>query len=77
MRDPIVESTRAIRDEIAREHNYDLRSIFKMLRRPAASGGLQGTPRHRDVRDTEGKIAAAKSGSQRRTKQILLAGRNK
>lgn len=30
-RDPIVDEIRAIRDEIAREHNYDLDSIFQML----------------------------------------------
>ena len=32
-RDPIVDEVRAIRDVIAREHNYDLDSIFRMLRR--------------------------------------------
>ena len=32
-RDPIIEEVRAIRDDIAREHNYDLDSIFRMLRR--------------------------------------------
>lgn len=30
-RDPIVDEIRAIRDAIAREHNYDLDSIFQML----------------------------------------------
>ena len=31
-RDPIIDEVRAIRDAIAREHNYDLDSIFRMLR---------------------------------------------
>ncbi len=30
-KDPIVAEVRAIRDAIAREHNYDLDSIFRML----------------------------------------------
>ena len=30
-KDPIVDEIRAIRDAIAREHNYDLDSIFQML----------------------------------------------
>jgi hypothetical protein len=30
-KDPIVEEVRTIRDGIAREHNYDLDSIFRML----------------------------------------------
>ncbi len=31
--DPIVEEVRAIRDEIAKEHSYDVNAIFEMLRR--------------------------------------------
>ena len=31
-RDPIIDEVRSIRDAIAREHNYDLDSIFRMLR---------------------------------------------
>lgn len=31
-RDPIIDEVRAIRDAIAREHDYDLDSIFRMLR---------------------------------------------
>ena len=39
--DPIIDEVRAIRDAIAREHNYDLDSIFLMLRtREAASERL-------------------------------------
>ena len=36
-RDPIIDEVRAIRDVIAREHNYDLDSIFRMLRRHESS----------------------------------------
>lgn len=37
-KDPIVEEVRAIRDEIAKEHGYDLDSIFKDLQRRDAAG---------------------------------------
>lgn len=38
-RDPVIDDVRAIRDAIAKEHNYDLDSIFRMLRsRETASG---------------------------------------
>jgi hypothetical protein len=30
--DALIDEVRAIRDAIAREHNYDLDSIFRMLR---------------------------------------------
>ena len=36
--DPIIDEVRAIRDDIAREHNYNLSSIFEMLRRREAEG---------------------------------------
>jgi hypothetical protein len=38
-RDPIVDDVRAIRDAIAREHNYDLDAIFRMLRDAEARSG--------------------------------------
>ena len=42
--DPIIDEVRAIRDTIAREHNYDLDSIFLMLRtRETTSGRLHVT----------------------------------
>jgi len=42
--DPIIDEVRAIRDAIAREHNYDLDSIFRMLRtREATSDRLHVT----------------------------------
>lgn len=37
-RDPIIDEVRTIRDDIAREHNYDLNSIFRMLRRHESRG---------------------------------------
>jgi hypothetical protein len=37
--DPIVDEVREIRDTIAREHDYDLGSIFRMLRARGAEGG--------------------------------------
>ena len=38
-RDPILDEVRAIRDAIAREHNYDLDSIFRMLRSRETTSG--------------------------------------
>ena len=34
--DAIIDEVRAIRDAIAREHNYDVDSIFRMLRQQQA-----------------------------------------
>lgn len=39
IQDPIVEEVRAIRDEIAREHDYDINAIFDALRQAEASSG--------------------------------------
>jgi hypothetical protein len=36
-RDPILEEVRTIREGIAKEHDYDLNSIFEMFRQNAAS----------------------------------------
>ncbi len=38
-RDPIIDDVRAIRDAIAREHDYDLDSIFRMLRARELTSG--------------------------------------
>ena len=38
-RDPIIDEVRAIRDAIAKEHNYDLDSIFRMLRSRETTSG--------------------------------------
>jgi hypothetical protein len=38
--DPIVEEVRAIRDEIAKEHNYDIDAIFQTLRRLDATSAV-------------------------------------
>lgn len=37
IRDPILEEIRAVREGIAKEHDYDLNSIFEMFRQNAAS----------------------------------------
>lgn len=39
--DPIVEEIRAIRDEIAKEHDYDINAIFEALRRLDATSAAQ------------------------------------
>jgi len=39
--DPIVEEVRAIRDEIAKEHDYDVDAIFEALRRRDATSTTQ------------------------------------
>ena len=38
-RDEILDEVRNIRDSIAREHDYDLESIFRMLKRVEAESG--------------------------------------
>ena len=40
-KDPIVDEVRAIRDQIAREHNYDLDSIFQMYRELEVTSGRE------------------------------------
>lgn len=39
--DPIVDEVRAIRDAIAKEHDYDIDAIFEAFRR---QGATRGTP---------------------------------
>jgi hypothetical protein len=59
-RDPIIDEVRAIRDSIASEHNYDLDSIFRMLRtREIASGRSHATlpPRRLPATATEPEAA--------------------
>ena len=38
-RNAIIDEVRAIRDAIAREHNYDVDSVFQMLREREATSG--------------------------------------
>ena len=40
-KDPIVDEVRAIRDQIAKEHNYDLDSIFQMFRELEVTSGRE------------------------------------
>lgn len=39
--DAIIQEIRAIRDEIAREHNYEIEAIFESLREAEASSGRE------------------------------------
>ena len=39
--DPIVEEVRALRDEIAKEHEYDIDSIFQTLQRLDSTSPVQ------------------------------------
>ena len=38
-RDAIIDEVRAIRDEIAKEHGYDIHELFKAFRRAEATSG--------------------------------------
>ena len=60
-RDPIIDEVRAIRDGIAREHNYDLDSIFGMLRRHESSGSphVKLPPKRLRVREEHRKTVKA------------------
>jgi hypothetical protein len=40
-RDPIVEEVRAIRDEFAKQHNYDIDAIVRALQKASADEGRQ------------------------------------
>lgn len=42
--DPIVDEVRAIRDSIAKEHNYDIDSIFESFRRLRETGERSAVP---------------------------------
>ena len=69
-RDPIVDEVRAIRNDIAREHDDDLDSIFRMLRSHESSEGprVKLPPKrlrireaaHKSVRAARGHIAVGK-----------------
>jgi hypothetical protein len=68
-RDPIVDEVRAIRDAIAREHNYDVDAIFHMLReREATSGRPHVTlpPRLSQAETPTGRADAAQQGAAER-----------
>ncbi len=65
-RDAIIDEVRAIRDAIAREHNYDIDSIFLMLReREATSGRPHVTlpPKLLHVERPSGPADAAEQGA--------------
>jgi hypothetical protein len=59
-RDPIIDEVRAIREDIAREHDYDLNSIFRMLRRNESSEGhVNLSPKWLHVREESSKTVKA------------------
>ena len=60
-RDPIVDEVRAIREVIAREHNYDLDSIFRMLRRYESSESthVKLSPKRLRIREKHSKPVKA------------------
>lgn len=39
--DPVVDEVRAARDEIAREHDYDINAIFQAFRESEVLGGQE------------------------------------
>ena len=39
--DPIIEEVRALRDEIAKEHDYDINAIFEALRKMEVTSGRE------------------------------------
>ena len=41
IRDPIVEEVRAIRDELAKRHNYDIDAIVRALQKASVDEGRQ------------------------------------
>ncbi|MEA2562582.1 MAG: hypothetical protein QOH06_4086 [Acidobacteriota bacterium] len=41
IQDAIIQEVRAIRDEIAREHDYNIDAIFEALRKAEASSGRE------------------------------------
>lgn len=54
--DPIVDEVRAIRDAIAREHDYDLAAICRALREEASAAGIRTVtlpPRRASSSDSE------------------------
>jgi hypothetical protein len=40
-RDPVVDEVRAIRDELARRHNYDIDAIVRALQKASVDGGRE------------------------------------
>jgi hypothetical protein len=59
-RDPIIAEVRAIREDIAREHNYDLNSIFRMLRRHESNEAhVNLSPKRLQVREESSKAVRA------------------
>jgi hypothetical protein len=71
-RDPIVEEVRAARDQIARDCQYDLASIFTALRAMAADSNVErvtlpARPAIRQSIDPAAQQAVAADGASRRS----------
>jgi hypothetical protein len=61
--DPIVDEVRAIRDSIAKEHDYDIDSIFESFRRSRETGekspvppAVRQSPDEHDAASSEGAV---------------------
>ena len=62
--DPVVEEVRAIRDEIAKEYDYDIDAIFQALRcLEATSAARHVSLSARRVTDPEQQDSAVSSGA--------------
>lgn len=62
--DPIVQEIQAIRDEIAREHDYDIDAIFEAFRKAEASSGREYVTLKRRIIPSEMCRDAGRAGSE-------------
>jgi hypothetical protein len=70
-KDPIIDEIRTIRESIAREHDCDLASIFRMLQEAASASGqerVSPTPPEVTTTATAAAHRGGVIGSERRTK---------
>ena len=60
IRDPIVEEVRAIRDELAKRHNYDIDAIVRALQKASLDEGRQpvSLPPRPSTKEDEGRKAS-------------------
>ncbi len=77
-RDAIIDEVRAIRDAIAREHNYDVDSIFRMLREHEATSGRPHVtlpPRLSQAERPTGRAAATPNSALEPTARVTSRAR--
>ncbi len=70
-KDPIIDEVRTIRESIAREHGYDLESVFRMLQEAASASGREHVSPAPPEVTTTATAAAHRGGvvgGERRTK---------